>query len=171
MERIRRLLTLERSGNERLKEEWKSTRLPIHSIIGLSGPYNITHHFDFEAGRSVEQISPMKPANGNSHDMFPRYSPAEQLSKIYGQCKQKEQQLVQGWFPQVTLLHGTNDGTVPHVSTQEAVRVLRSSGVPHCKELLVEDVGHEECVMQIMLGGLVRDSLTQSLSELCQEHQ
>jgi hypothetical protein len=50
---------------ERIKNSNVTNINPTNKIfpdcfIGLSGPYDISKHFDFEAMRGVEQISPMK---------------------------------------------------------------------------------------------------------------
>ena len=30
---------------------------PYQTFVGLSGPYNIAHHYDYEASRGVEELS------------------------------------------------------------------------------------------------------------------
>jgi len=48
----------------------------------LSGVYDISHHFDYEAGRGVEELSPMKPACGYTRNAFDHFSPALKLQTL-----------------------------------------------------------------------------------------
>ena len=66
------------SSQSQLAEKQYPWSMP-HYFVGLSGPYDISDHFDFEAGRGVEQISPMKPICGHSRHNFDRASPAKRL--------------------------------------------------------------------------------------------
>ncbi len=59
-----------------------STTLQFDKFVGLSGVYNISHHFDYEAGRGVEEISPMKPACGYTRQAFDHFSPALKLKSL-----------------------------------------------------------------------------------------
>ena len=59
VERVRRKLELEQAGDALALQQWEESQVKIDSFIGISGPYNICNHFEFESGRGVEQISPV----------------------------------------------------------------------------------------------------------------
>lgn len=165
VERARRKLELSRLKH---KEAIPANALEIVDYFcGVSGPYNPSHHFDFETGREVEQISPLKPACGDSRPLFLRYSPADQLKAIASQCKSpKERQLLGRLMPRMTLVHDVDDEIVPCSSSKEAARVLHSTGAVNCEEVYIEGAGHEETVMEVMLGGQVQDILCGLLQQL-----
>lgn len=126
----------------------------IDSFVGLSGPYDISHHFDYEAARGVEELSPMKPSCGHSREGFRHFSPALRLQASlarFGSCPEPVE--AQQRFPSTLLLHGIEDTTVPFTATAEAARVLRACGVINCQELYVAETGHQDTVVQLMLGG------------------
>ena len=56
--------------------------LHFDKYVGLSGVYDISHHFDYEAGRGVEELSPMKPACGYTRNAFDHFSPALKLQTL-----------------------------------------------------------------------------------------
>jgi acetyl esterase/lipase len=136
--------------------------LEFDSYVGLSGPYNISHHFDYEAARGVEELSPMKPACGYSRNAFRLHSPAmlwmQYLTGI-SECGA----LIESAFPRILLIHGIEDSTVPFTATAEAARILRSCGVCKCDEIYVARIGHQEIVMEVMMGGKTRDSIIEWL--------
>ena len=165
VERARRHLELSRV--DRSETPPKSPLGIVDYFCGVSGPYNISHHFDFEAGRKVEQLSPLKPACGDSREMFLRYSPADQLKDILALCQsENERDLLGQLMPRMTLVHGLNDETVPFTSTKEAAQAMKSTGVVRCEEVYIEDTGHEEAIMAIMLGGQAQDILSGIVEQL-----
>jgi acetyl esterase/lipase len=133
--------------------------LEFDSFVGLSGPYDISHHFDYEAARGVEELSPLKPVNGYSRDAFRNNSPALRLQESLWSCGECQQRSFDNFLPPLALLHGIEDETVPFTATAEAARVLRSCGVTRCQEIYVPETGHQEVAMQIMLGGRSRDAV------------
>ncbi|CAB9512102.1 Carboxylesterase [Seminavis robusta] len=165
VERARRDLEVSRISSAAALDR-RRKRINFDGLIGMSGPYNIDRHYDYEAGRGVEQISPMSPANGHSRQMFLRFSPAVQLVDIASQCtSEDERQAVRCAIPPITLIHGLNDKTVPHSATEEAARLLKTTDVADCKEIYVDDTGHEQTIMELMLGGPVQDIFTKLLQE------
>ena len=116
----------------------------VDSFVGMSGPYNISHHFDYEAMRGVEELSPMKPVNGNTRASFLEHSPAVrlQLGEADG-----------SYLPPMLLIHGADDETVPFTSTAEAAKVLRACGVQSCSEVYIPETAHQDVVVQCMMGG------------------
>ena len=59
--------------------------------------------------------------------------------------------------PNIALVHGIEDDTVPFTATGEAARVLRACGVTWCDELYVAQTGHQDVVVQMMMGGPTQD--------------
>lgn len=138
-------------------------------FIGLSGPYDISYHFDYEGGRGVEQISPLKPICGHTRENFDRASPAKRLYKLLASEGKKREQgltttasasvasIMQQYMPSILLVHGIEDTTVPFTATSDLGRVLRSCGLHKCDEMYLEDTGHQDVIMQFMLGGRAKD--------------
>jgi predicted esterase len=142
-----------------------SQRMEFDSFIGLSGPYDISHHFDYEAGRGVEEVSPMKPANGYTRQAFRENSPALRLQSILRLLPQEDGVLDQ-LLPRLGLFHGIEDGTVPFTATAEAARVLRACGLTRVQEFYVIETGHQDMIMQVMLGGRSQDATVEWIRNL-----
>jgi hypothetical protein len=136
-----------------------------HYFVGLSGPYDISYHFDYEAGRGVEQISPMKPACGHTRNNFHKASPVKRLLSLFGKQRRIEEEeamadratSIQQLTPPILLVHGIEDSTVPFTATSDAARTLRSCGLEVCDEVYLEETGHQDVIMHFMLGGVARD--------------
>jgi acetyl esterase/lipase len=143
----------------------------VTTFVGISGPYNIDHHFDYEAARGVEEISPLKAANGFTRSEFLQHSPAWRLQNALADFSEDDNNnTMQDCFPtRMLLIHGMEDDTVPFTATSEAGRVLRSCGVVSCEEIYVPAIGHQDAVVHLMLGGKVCDAIVQWLQE--REHQ
>jgi acetyl esterase/lipase len=136
----------------------------ITTFVGISGPYNIDHHFDYEAARGLEEISPLKAANGFSRFNFLRNSPAWRLQDALKDFQEDENECIQDFFPQrLLLIHGIEDDTVPFTATSEAARVLKACGVINFQEFYVPETGHQDSVVHLMLGGRVRNAIIQWL--------
>ncbi len=140
----------------------KQNTVQFDQYIGMSGVYNISHHFDYEAGRGVEEISPMKPACAFSRKSFDYYSPTLRLQSIFASQKISSlskpiEQVISEMVPRMLLIHGADDSTVPFTSTAEAGKIIRNCGVPFCKEYYLPATGHPDVVMELMLGGKSRD--------------
>jgi hypothetical protein len=153
-------------------QRWKSVfPFEFDSFVGLSGPYGISHHFDYEAGRGVEEISPMKPACGSSRQNFHAHSPAIQLVQLQSKCDNNNDNvngnllMVGGGsfahlLPRnMLLVHGVEDTTVPFTATAEASYLIRSCGVRQCEELYLSKTGHQETILQFMVGGKTQDAV------------
>jgi acetyl esterase/lipase len=140
--------------------------LTINAFVGLSGPYDISHHFDYEAARGVEELSPMKAACGMTREGFRLVSPAlcvlDSLSTL-----SSEHNVAQSLPSHMLLLHAIEDETVPFTSTAEAARVLRSCGVQQCQEYYVgPGTSHQDTVMQLMVGGPSCDAVLSWLEQV-----
>ena len=125
----------------------------VDSFVGISGPYDISHHFDYEAARGVEEFSPMKAANGFTRQQFHDNSPHLKLKDFLASCP--DEQDLNSWFPPTLLVHGIEDDTVPFTATSETAYILRSCGITQLEEFYVPLTLHQETVMHLMLGGRV----------------
>jgi acetyl esterase/lipase len=139
-----------RKGTDTVDED---KPIVFDSFIGLAGPYDISHHFDFEAARGVEELSPMKAACGHSIHNFREHSPALRLKQMLCSLDECERRSMDNFLPKILLLHGIEDSTVPFTATGEAAKVLRSCGVSKCQEVYIAQTGHQDIVMQLMLCG------------------
>lgn len=124
-------------------------------FIGLSGPYDISNHYDFEAMRGVEQISPMKAICGGSPGNFSIASPVSRLNATFlsDEIASTNLQTVQECTPRILLVHGIEDTTVPFTATADSARSLQCCGLVHCEEVYLEKCGHQDVIMQFMIGG------------------
>ena len=154
--RIERQVTKEKHGNG----------FDFTSYVGLSGPFDINHHFDYEAGRGVEELSPMKPACGSTREAFRDNSPAPRLLSIFSRISDESSPvgMLGQYLPPCLLVHGIEDSTVPFTATSEAARIIRSCGLTECDEAYLSETGHQDTVMEIMLGGKTRDAVMDWLS-------
>lgn len=147
----------------RIRSELAGTKpllgIAFTSFIGLSGPYDIGHHFDYEAGRGVEELSPLKAACGLTRHSFRLNSPASRLMATLVDMKETETACIGRYFPPTLLVHGIEDSTVPFTATSEAARIIRSCGVSDCFEAYLGGTGHQETATEIMLGGGTRDAV------------
>jgi len=132
-------------------------------FIGLSGPYDINDHFDYEAGRGVEQISPMKPICGHSRKKFNEASPVKRFLSLFREQSDDDSVLhnharsIQQLTPPILLVHGIEDSTVPFTATADAGRILRSCGLQRCDEIYLDETGHQDVIVHFMFGGLAKD--------------
>eukprot|EP00934_Nitzschia_sp_Nitz4_P002075 Nitzschia sp. Nitz4//scaffold134_size62860//51430//52924//NITZ4_006336-RA/size62860-snap-gene-0.7-mRNA-1//-1//CDS//3329535520//2075//frame0 len=145
-------------------------RPPADSYVGISGPYDISHHFDYEAARGVEEISPLKPANGHTRQTFHVNTPAQRLKDFLSQTPSDRnyatELAIQSLFPRTLLIHGIEDDTVPFTSTCEAAMILRQCGVLQLQEHFAPLTGHQDAVIHLMLGGRVQTAMVDWLKNL-----
>jgi acetyl esterase/lipase len=156
------LLWLVQQVEKALSTTLSQSIIQFDHFVGLSGVYNISHHFDYEAGRGVEELSPLKPANGGTRDHFQYYSPAVRLKDALSMVTMEDQSVLFRKIPRMLLVHGIEDSTVPFTSTAEAGHILRSCGV-RIHEYYVPKCGHPDVVMHLMLEGKTLFVVTQWL--------
>jgi acetyl esterase/lipase len=144
--------------------------MTVDSFVGLSGPYDISHHFDYEAARGVEELSPMKAVCGYTRQAFRRNSPVLRLEDSLVAINECQIRSLDNYLPKMVLVHGIEDDTVPFTATGEAARVLRTCGVTKCQEYYVPAAGHQETVMQLMLGGRTREAVVDWIKDLSTNH-
>ena len=127
-------------------------------FVGLSGPYNISHHFDYEAGRGVEEISPMKAICGHTRMNFQLSNPTYRFASLLrGRSEDVENmKIIQRLTPPILLVHGIEDATVPFTATSDAGRILRSFGLTRCDEIYLAETGHADVIKHFMFGGEAR---------------
>ena len=142
---------------------------PFHSFVGISGPYCINSHFEYEAFRGVEQISPMKvsvfffictfltscntkAACGHTPHNFLLNSPHVQ---IYHYLSEHPDRI--SHIPRLLFVHGIMDATVPFATAADAAKLLRSCGVKNVQELYLSKVNHTDAIVQFMIGGKTCD--------------
>eukprot|EP00980_Cylindrotheca_fusiformis_P014718 scaffold4007_cov111-Cylindrotheca_fusiformis.AAC.2 len=127
----------------------------VDKFIGLSGPYNVSHQFDHEATRGVEELSPLKPACGYSREHFQKNSPVVRLQEFLASNIQGKELCPSKFFPLTLLVHGMEDTVVPFTATSEAARGLKACGVSALEEYYAPKTQHQDTVVQLMLGGMV----------------
>lgn len=127
-------------------------------FVGLSGPYNISHHFDYEAGRGVEEISPMKAICGHTRMNFQMSNPTNIFASLLrGRSEDVENMtIIQRLTPPILLVHGIEDATVPFTATCDVGRILRSLGLTRCDEIYLAGTGHADVIKHFMFGGVAR---------------
>ena len=138
-------------------------RVHIGSFISLAGVFDIVKHFRFEAGRGVEEMSPMKAACGGSETSFRLCSPTYLVHDFIRE---------HGSFllPKMLFLHGALDDVVPYTSTTELTQELYKGIADQPSEkqrfdmLVLPEVGHADTVVQFMMGGETRDRVLSWLS-------
>jgi acetyl esterase/lipase len=149
VEQVKRLLLVQEENSEirnvPLVDKW----------VGLSGPYDVSHHFDYEAARGVEELSPLKPACGYSREQFRKNSPVLRLQDFLASIQEHRELCPSLFFPSTLLVHGMEDSTVPFTATSEAARLLRACGLSNVDEYYVPRGGHPDTVVELMLGGKV----------------
>lgn len=146
-------------AEDRNLENRANVRLPFDSFCGISGPYDISHHFDYEASRGVEELSPMKPVNGFTRLSFQRNSPALRLQYALRNLSSQAEAALNQVCPHIALIHGVEDDTVPFTATSEAGRLFRSLGLTRVQEIYIPNTGHQDAIVQCMLGGKVSEEV------------
>lgn len=141
-----------------------STRV-VDKFVGISGPYNVSHHFDYEAARGVEELSPLKPACRYSREQFRKHSPALILQDFLATTRDSMEHTASMFFPNTLLAHGMEDAVVPFTATSEAAHVLRSCGIWQLEEFYAPRTKHQDTVVQLMLGGIVERAVVRWLAK------
>lgn len=150
----------------------------IDAFVGVSGVYDINYHFDYEAARGVEEISPMKPACGYDRKSFATNSPPwkvqhELLRKL--DENKRDGLLSKTRFPsRILMIHGSEDDVVPLPGTGEAVKSLRGclggdSSKNGCGDVIIDEfytpTGHQDTVMDLMMLGGHKGPVTRTVME------
>eukprot|EP00521_Asterionellopsis_glacialis_P010150 CAMPEP_0195301100 /NCGR_PEP_ID=MMETSP0707-20130614/28697_1 /TAXON_ID=33640 /ORGANISM="Asterionellopsis glacialis, Strain CCMP134" /LENGTH=455 /DNA_ID=CAMNT_0040363955 /DNA_START=37 /DNA_END=1404 /DNA_ORIENTATION=+ len=171
VDHVRRKIEAATIGSSDINSGQQSTKMnmDIDVFVGLSGPYDISHHFDYEAARGVEELSPMKAANGYSREKFKENSPAVRLQRLLATFSESKAMSLGNFFPQTLLMHGVEDSTVPFTATSEAAHIVRSCGVTKCDEIYLAQTAHQDVVMHLMLGGRARENVVRWLDDLSSE--
>lgn len=113
------------------------------TVCGLCGVYDIGPHYDFEAGRGVHEVSPMKPCAGGP-EQWDAHSPRKVCRHLSGEHVRL--------LPRMVLAHGREDATVPWTSTALMADALADAGAGNLVECAVVDrVGHADVVTELSL--------------------
>lgn len=161
LERLRRRMESSRWG---FNLQANKQTMRIDSVVGISGMYDIARHFQFEVSNQLENLSPMMPACGGRHQ-FDRHSPALEVSRYLSLCTQEEVRRIDSKFPNLALVHGLEDGSVPTDSSQRAAQQLRSAGITKCEEFYHAGIGHTESIFELMFGGHIKDTVLDWIEE------
>jgi acetyl esterase/lipase len=135
----------------------------IDSFIGMSAPYEIASHYEFESLRGLEELSPMKAACGYDKKRLSDYSPVLQLFQNIVTRPRVEQHRFHEACPRIALIHGVQDETVPYTSSRQAARLLSLSGIPKLEEMFLSEAGHSDTVLELMFGGKTQDAVMEWL--------
>lgn len=130
-------------------------------LISLSPVTSISKHFVFEAGRGVEEISPMKPACYSTRDSFDICSPTERMLKLKDAANRSDSIATKMLF-----VHGLKDDTVPFTSTQSFVKALREVMPTVRYKEYYPDIEHVDAVTDLMLGGQTKNLIREWLLEI-----
>jgi acetyl esterase/lipase len=156
VQRAQQTMHAKRTSNE---ADGQKDVFHIDSFVGISGPYQISHHFDYEAARGVEELSPMKPACGYSRNQFRLNSCVTMLQDAMLK-ESSDNDAISPFFPaRIGLFHGIEDETVPFTATGECARGLRACGIDQCEEIYVRQTGHQDAAVHLMLGGPTKDAI------------
>mmetsp|Transcript_3782 Transcript_3782/g.4357 ORF Transcript_3782/g.4357 Transcript_3782/m.4357 type:complete len:450 (+) Transcript_3782:60-1409(+) len=135
----------------------------IKAFVGISGVYDIVKHYDYESGRGVEEISPMKPACGNNNGTyFADYSPTRLLLSNDNN---------DSTLPNIDMLfvHGALDDVVSWYQTLELTQAIKvkqqKKTTANFDMKILPTVGHADTVLQLMFGGETRNYILDWLTE------
>jgi acetyl esterase/lipase len=135
----------------------------IDSFIGMSAPYEIASHYEFERLRGLEELSPMKAACGYDRKRLSDFSPVLQLFQSMITRTRVEQQHVHEACPRIAMIHGVQDETVPFTSSQQAARLIALAGIQKCEAMFLSETGHSDTVLELMFGGKTQDAVMEWL--------
>lgn len=162
------------AGNNNGKGSSSSSMImKIDSFIGLSGPYDIANHYEYEVVRGLEEFSPLKPVCGYSREEFRKHSPALHLKDLMTEYLEQDcNNSIDNLLPSnMVLVHGIEDDVVPFSATSDTARVLRSCGYTKCEEIYLAKTGHNETVGHLMIGGETKDLVIQWILQRQQQPQ
>ena len=114
----------------------------IKGYIGLSGVFNIVHHYQFEQRRHMHEVSPMKAACLGEQN-FERFSP----SLLVGSLSQDNLDRI----PPVLLVHGADDIVVPLSSSERLHQALVGAGLASHLHVL-PGTDHMDFLLAAMMG-------------------
>lgn len=121
----------------------------VDYFIGLAGVYDICSHYNWEIGRGVEEISPMKPA-AEGFSGFDKSSPTRLLQQnmmtIFNEIV--DETSYEKYFPPTILLHGENDDVVPYTSTTEFANELVNKKINN--EVIYFEGDHGQPILDMM---------------------
>ena len=129
----------------------------IQRFVGISGVYDIPHHYQFESKRGVERISPLAPVCGGNLSEWKRNSPSRWHSTRNATTSIS--------LPPTLLLHGEMDSTVPYTSSMGVFQSLKKAQLTENSEnapielKILKGVEHAETILHLMFGGETRETV------------
>lgn len=122
-------------------------KINVDALICVAGVYEIVNHYNYEKGRGVEMISPLKPANGHVEDEWTLRSPMRLV---------KEMESIE--LPPTLLIHGVEDSVVPYTSALDFFGALEGCEAnENCTLSILPSTEHAETVIELMVGGKTQD--------------
>ncbi|KAL7558359.1 hypothetical protein ACA910_004024 [Epithemia clementina (nom. ined.)] len=100
------LALLSSTKNLRQQILGENNNLNLVGFIGMAGVYDIPNHYEYEAKRGVELVSPMSVACGGTHAAWERYSPTRIL---LDRRRRRHHLLLSPPQPPPTLVGGNED--------------------------------------------------------------
>ncbi|KAE9043444.1 hypothetical protein PR003_g5653 [Phytophthora rubi] len=133
------------AGNDPKAGDGKEIASYVRGFVGLSAPYDISEHYDFESERvvgpfnGVHEISSMKPAMLGMRN-FKKHSPTALVAEARNMAFS---------LPPFYLLHGEDDTVVPTSSSKKLASNLAEAGQP-ATYYEVSNCTHEDMVFAVM---------------------
>jgi len=137
----------------------ESNSTHFDKVISLSGVFSISDHYQYESGRGVAELSPMKPACGTTLDNFNFYSPSLRLSSVPRNSFEHIN------IPKLFLLHGVDDDTVPFTSSRKAAKLMKAWGLSSIDDIYLHEVDHTSLLFDLMFGGKSKQKLIDCLRQ------
>ena len=120
-----------------------SIRQKVHSVIPVSGVYDLVQHRRYECARGVENISTLEPACGGFEGSYDLLSPMILLEGAEFKASLDQP------LPPFFLIHGLRDGTVPSKCSTLFHQALLEYDIPVTFEKL-EHENHASIIMDII---------------------
>jgi len=133
------LLSIDDTNMTRAQKDSLLVLNSVKAVIGLAGVYDINDHYEHERWRGVEDVSSMhKAMYGPEH--FTRFSPSCIVQNFPPRTR----------LPPITLIHGTEDGTVPCSSSTKLASCLTEMGGGRVANIRIPDCDHTDICMDLM---------------------
>ena len=140
-----------------------SARQPFVDVfVGLSGVYDVEAHYDYEARRGLEQLSPMQVANG-----WTRENMRGMGVTFWGEFELGEKRLLQlsNRKTEFILLHGVMDVTVPFTQSKFVSDWLEGVRGGDAVKVLYGKWDHMQPMFDFCYGGECLYRVLQALEE------
>ncbi|KAI9209752.1 Alpha/Beta hydrolase protein [Polychytrium aggregatum] len=125
----------------------------IQGMILLAGVYDIESHYRFESQRGLEEISGMGRAMGNTLESWDCVSPVKMLEAIRRRYPESvhNNDVSRLLPPNIWLVHGEFDTTVPASSSEALHQQLLEIGASNVKFSRYSRLDHQRPVVELMV--------------------